>query len=125
MVIVSIHSINTLLGCGRFSWPSSLSSSLANAIVWLNAYGKILILTIRGIMTATVAIVEEFSGHDYLRKLLWILGINEHLHVFLRDPSMYIKEIFDIMKNLRHGMKVFLCMLLYGVVVLNDCYTGL
>ncbi|KAF6147882.1 hypothetical protein GIB67_014462, partial [Kingdonia uniflora] len=91
MVIVSIHSINTLLGCARFSWPSSLSSSSTNAIVWLNAYGKILILTIRGIMTATVvAIVEEFSGHGYMRKLLWILGINEHLPVFLLDPSMNI-----------------------------------
>ncbi|KAF6159602.1 hypothetical protein GIB67_034564, partial [Kingdonia uniflora] len=86
MVIVSIHSINTLLGCARFSWPSSLSSSSTNVIVWLNAYGKIVTLIIRGIMTATVAaIVEEFSGQGYMRKLLWILGINEHLLVFLRD----------------------------------------
>ncbi|KAF6174309.1 hypothetical protein GIB67_040802 [Kingdonia uniflora] len=69
MVIVSIHSINTLLGCARFSWPSSLPSSSTNAIVWLKAYGKILTLTFRGIMTATVvAIVEELFFRSWLHE---------------------------------------------------------
>ncbi|OVA08303.1 CAAX amino terminal protease [Macleaya cordata] len=67
MLVLSIHFINALLGCANISWPSSLSSSAPDAMVWLKVYGGLLILAGRGIVTAiVVAIVEELFFRSWL-----------------------------------------------------------
>lgn len=67
MLMVSIHSMNSLLGLAHFALPSSLLSSRAGTIIWLKVLGKMLILTVQGIMPATgVAIVEELLFRSWL-----------------------------------------------------------
>ncbi|KAL5728509.1 hypothetical protein ACHQM5_001584 [Ranunculus cassubicifolius] len=67
MLVLSIHSINTLLGCAHFSWSSGLHTSFPNATETLKAFGKMLLLAGQGIVTATVVvIVEELLFRSWL-----------------------------------------------------------
>ncbi|KAJ7979194.1 putative Alpha/beta-Hydrolases superfamily protein [Quillaja saponaria] len=65
MLVLSIHSINMLLGCASFSRPPTPSSS--DAIMWLKVYGKMLMLVGQGIAVATaIALVEELLFRSWL-----------------------------------------------------------
>ncbi|KAF8393682.1 hypothetical protein HHK36_021929 [Tetracentron sinense] len=67
MLILSIHSINALLGYACLSWPLGLPSSSLDAKILLKVYGRMLILAGQGIVTATgVAIVEELLYRSWL-----------------------------------------------------------
>ncbi|XP_059634677.1 uncharacterized protein LOC132277006 isoform X2 [Cornus florida] len=67
MLVLSIHSVNTLLGCVRVSWPSTLPSSSLDAVTWIKVYGRMLILVGQGLITATgVALVEELLFRSWL-----------------------------------------------------------
>uniref|UniRef100_A0A5B6Z000 CAAX prenyl protease 2/Lysostaphin resistance protein A-like domain-containing protein n=2 Tax=Davidia involucrata TaxID=16924 RepID=A0A5B6Z000_DAVIN len=67
MLVLSIHSVNALLGFVRLSWPSTLPSSSLDAVMWLKVYGQMLILIGRGLVTATgVALVEELLFRSWL-----------------------------------------------------------
>ncbi|XP_021678943.2 uncharacterized protein LOC110663827 isoform X2 [Hevea brasiliensis] len=66
-LVLSIQSINALLGCVSFSWPSSLPTSSSDAMVCLKVYGQVIILTGRGIVTATgLVLVEELLFRSWL-----------------------------------------------------------
>jgi len=65
-VVLCIHSINALLGYARFSWPGPPSSS-GGALALFIAYGNMLLLALRGVVTATgIAIVEELLFRSWL-----------------------------------------------------------
>lgn len=67
MLVLLIQSVNALLGCVSLSWPSSLPYSSMVSVVWLKAYGKMLLLTGQGILTATaIALVEELLFRSWL-----------------------------------------------------------
>ncbi|XP_039119779.1 uncharacterized protein LOC120256077 isoform X2 [Dioscorea cayenensis subsp. rotundata] len=67
MMVMSIHSTNALLGYARLSWPSALPSSSAGAALLLTSYGNMLILVIRGTVTAFgIALVEELLFRSWL-----------------------------------------------------------
>ncbi|KAF2304146.1 hypothetical protein GH714_028046 [Hevea brasiliensis] len=66
-LVLSIQSINALLGCVSFSWPSSLPTSSSDAMVCLKVCGQVIILTGRGIVTATgLVLVEELLFRSWL-----------------------------------------------------------
>lgn len=65
MVVLLIQSINALIGCVSFSWPSSLPS--LNTMASLKVYGRTIMLTGQGIITATgVVLVEELLFRSWL-----------------------------------------------------------
>lgn len=67
MVVLCIHSINGLLGYACLSWPSSLPSLSAGAIILLRTYTKTIMLVVRGLVTATgIALVEELLFRSWL-----------------------------------------------------------
>lgn len=67
ILVLSIHSVNALLGCLHLSWPPTPSPS--HAIRWFKVYGKILMLAGQGLFMATsVATVEELVFRSWLPK---------------------------------------------------------
>ncbi|XP_028069999.1 uncharacterized protein LOC114272477 isoform X1 [Camellia sinensis] len=67
MLVLSIHSLNVLLGCVRLSWPSTFISFSLDDMTWLKGFGKMLLLLVRGIVTATgVSLVEELLFRSWL-----------------------------------------------------------
>lgn len=66
MLVLLIQSLNAVLGCVSFSWPSIVTSSLT-AMAWLKVYGNISMLACQGIVTATVVVlVEELLFRSWL-----------------------------------------------------------
>lgn len=66
VLVLSIHSINALIGCVHLSWPLT-NSSATDALATLKGYGQILILFGQGLVTATgVALVEELLFRSWL-----------------------------------------------------------
>ncbi|KAJ6993507.1 hypothetical protein NC653_016596, partial [Populus alba x Populus x berolinensis] len=67
LLVVSIQSLNALLGCVSFSWPSSIPSSSLDAMTWLKMYVQMIMLAGRGIITATgIVLVEELLFRSWL-----------------------------------------------------------
>ncbi|KAJ6699058.1 ALPHA/BETA-HYDROLASES SUPERFAMILY PROTEIN [Salix purpurea] len=67
LLVVSIQSLNALLGCVTFSWPSSIPSSSLNAMTWLKMYAQMIMLAGRGIITASgIVLVEELLFRSWL-----------------------------------------------------------
>ncbi|KAK6248836.1 hypothetical protein QUC31_020401 [Theobroma cacao] len=67
ILVMLIQSVNALLGCVSFSWPSNLLPSSLDIIARLKVYGKLLVLVVRGIVTATgVVLVEELLFRSWL-----------------------------------------------------------
>ncbi|XP_077236466.1 uncharacterized protein LOC143877983 isoform X2 [Tasmannia lanceolata] len=66
-LVLSVHSINVLLGFAYVVRPSGLPSSPAGAIMWLKGFGRMLLLAAKGIVPATgVAVVEELLFRSWL-----------------------------------------------------------
>lgn len=64
---MSIQSLNALLGCVSFSWPSGIPSSSLDAMTWLKMYVQMIMLAGRGIITATgIVLVEELLFRSWL-----------------------------------------------------------
>ncbi|PIA27558.1 hypothetical protein AQUCO_07600016v1 [Aquilegia coerulea] len=59
MLVISIHSINSLLGFAHFSWSSDLPLSSPRSPALLKMCGRLLRLAGQGIVTATVVVVVE------------------------------------------------------------------
>ncbi|XP_072988410.1 uncharacterized protein [Typha latifolia] len=67
MVVLCIHSIDNLLGYAFLSWPSGLPPFSAGPIPLIKTYGNILVLVVRGIVTATgISLVEELLFRSWL-----------------------------------------------------------
>ncbi|XP_021276143.1 uncharacterized protein LOC110410653 isoform X2 [Herrania umbratica] len=67
ILVMLIQSVNALLGCVSFSWPSNLLPSSLDIMARLKVYGKLLVLAVRGIVTATgVVLVEELLFRSWL-----------------------------------------------------------
>ncbi|XP_058215429.1 uncharacterized protein LOC131326609 isoform X3 [Rhododendron vialii] len=67
MLVLSIHTVNLLLGCVRLSWPSTVLSYPSDVVNWLKVFAKMLLLVSQGIITATgVALVEELLFRSWL-----------------------------------------------------------
>ncbi|KAG2717843.1 hypothetical protein I3760_03G192700 [Carya illinoinensis] len=67
ILVLSIHSVNALLGCLHLSWPPTPSPS--DVMRWFKLYGKILMLAGQGLFIATsVATVEELLFRSWLPK---------------------------------------------------------
>ncbi|KAJ9687863.1 hypothetical protein PVL29_013878 [Vitis rotundifolia] len=62
MLVMSIHSVNALLGFVSLSWPAAFDTKTL-----FKVYGKMLMLTVRGIVTAvSVSLVEELLFRSWL-----------------------------------------------------------
>ena len=65
MLVASIESMNSLLGCVSFSWPYATISR--DFTTWLKMHGQMLVLVGQGLVTATgVALVEELLFRSWL-----------------------------------------------------------
>ncbi|XP_042390058.1 uncharacterized protein LOC121981545 isoform X1 [Zingiber officinale] len=68
VIVMSVHSIDGLLGFASLSWPAPTSFS-ATPVVLVKSFINVLLLSIRGILTATgVALVEELLFRSWLIK---------------------------------------------------------
>lgn len=66
-LVLSIHTVNALLGCVSFSWPPTPSP--LNALTRFKLYGQLLMLAGQGIVMATgVSLVEELLFRSWLPK---------------------------------------------------------
>ncbi|KAL5572296.1 hypothetical protein UlMin_021893 [Ulmus minor] len=65
MLVLSIQSVNALIGCVDLSWPYGRFSF--DSMTWLKVCGKMLVVVGQGIVTATgVALVEELLFRSWL-----------------------------------------------------------
>lgn len=68
VIVMSVHSVDGLLGFASLSWPTSASFS-ASPVVLVKSFINVFFLGIRGILTATgVALVEELLFRSWLIK---------------------------------------------------------
>lgn len=66
ILVLLIYSVNSLIGCVDFCVPVALPIS-SSALTWLKVYGRIFVLFVQGLATATgVATVEEFLFRSWL-----------------------------------------------------------
>lgn len=62
MLVMSIHSVNALLGFVSLSWPAAFDTKTL-----FKVYGQMLMLTVRGIIIAvSVSLVEELLFRSWL-----------------------------------------------------------
>ncbi|XP_057506900.1 uncharacterized protein LOC130790052 isoform X1 [Actinidia eriantha] len=67
ILVLSIHSLNALIGSVRLSWPSTFVSYSSDAVTWLKVFAKMLLLVGQGIIIATgIALVEELLFRSWL-----------------------------------------------------------
>ncbi|KAJ8767473.1 hypothetical protein K2173_017517 [Erythroxylum novogranatense] len=67
ILVLSIQSVNAVVGCVSFSWPSILLSPSLGAMTSLKVFGRLTLLASRGIITASgVALVEELLFRSWL-----------------------------------------------------------
>lgn len=65
-LVLSIHTINALIGFVHLSWPLT-NLSAKDALATLKGYGKVFMLCGQGLVTATgVALVEELLFRSWL-----------------------------------------------------------
>ncbi|XP_020226332.1 uncharacterized protein LOC109807977 isoform X2 [Cajanus cajan] len=63
--ILSIHAVNTFLGCASFSWPQTPTS--LDAMTWVKVYGQMGLMVVQGTMMASaIALVEELLFRSWL-----------------------------------------------------------
>ncbi|KAJ8648299.1 hypothetical protein MRB53_001322 [Persea americana] len=98
MLVLLIHSMNSLLGCAHFASPLGLPLSLSGTIIWLKVLGKMLILTVQGIMPATgVAIVEELLFRSWLPEEIAVdLGYHRAIIISGLAFSLLQRSLFAI-----------------------------
>ncbi|KAK4713823.1 hypothetical protein R3W88_019730 [Solanum pinnatisectum] len=66
ILVLLIYSVNSLIGCVDFCFPMAPPTSSA-ALTWLKVYGRIFVLFVQGVATATsVATVEELLFRSWL-----------------------------------------------------------
>ncbi|CAA0818705.1 alpha/beta-Hydrolases superfamily protein [Striga hermonthica] len=66
-LVVSIHAMNSGIGCAYLSWPTSLTSSPSEPVALIKSYGQMLMLIVQGVATATgVSVVEELLFRSWL-----------------------------------------------------------
>ncbi|XP_060186933.1 uncharacterized protein LOC132616511 isoform X2 [Lycium barbarum] len=66
ILVLLLHSVNSLIGCVDFCLPMAPPTSSA-ALTWLKVYGRMFFLIVRGLATATgIATVEEFLFRSWL-----------------------------------------------------------
>lgn len=67
MLIVLIQSVNAVIGCATFSGPPSLLSSSSNAVTLFKVCGKLFIMAVQGLITATgIVFIEELLFRSWL-----------------------------------------------------------
>ena len=67
ILVMLIQSVNALLGCVSFSWPSNLLPSSLDFMASLKVYGKLVVLAVRGMLTAAgIVLVEELLFRSWL-----------------------------------------------------------
>ncbi|KAL7096157.1 hypothetical protein ACP275_10G065800 [Erythranthe tilingii] len=68
VLVITIHAVNSSLGCAHLHWPTTLSSSSSEPVVTLiKSYGKMLLLIAQGIGTAAgISTVEEVLFRSWL-----------------------------------------------------------
>ncbi|KAK7856322.1 embryogenesis-associated protein emb8 [Quercus suber] len=95
VLVLSIHSLNALIGCVSLSWPSTPSH--LDAMTRFKVYGRMLMLAGQGIVTATgVAFVEELVFRSWLPKEIEVdLGYHQGIIIsglafalFQRSPQV-------------------------------------
>ncbi|XP_016466382.1 uncharacterized protein LOC107789128 isoform X1 [Nicotiana tabacum] len=66
VLVLLIHSVNSLIGCAHFCLPVAPPTSSA-ALTWLKVYGRMFVLFVQGLATATgIATVEELLFRSWL-----------------------------------------------------------
>ncbi|RWR79451.1 CAAX amino terminal protease [Cinnamomum micranthum f. kanehirae] len=98
MLVLLIHTMNSLLGCAHFASPLGLPLSQSGIIIWLKALGKMLVLTVQGIMPATgVAIVEELLFRSWLPEEIAVdLGYHRAIIISGLAFSLLQRSLFAI-----------------------------
>ncbi|KAM4097594.1 hypothetical protein ACJW30_07G012900 [Castanea mollissima] len=95
VLVLSIHSVNVLIGCVSLSWPPTPSH--LDAMTRFKVYGRMLMLAGQGIVTATgVAFVEELVFRSWLPKEIEVdLGYHQGIIIsglafalFQRSPQV-------------------------------------
>ncbi|CAN1291026.1 Embryogenesis-associated protein EMB8 [Linum perenne] len=65
-LVLLMQSVNVCLGCASFSWPAS-HPALENLFSYFKVYGKMILFSLRGTITATaVVLVEELLFRSWL-----------------------------------------------------------
>jgi membrane protease YdiL (CAAX protease family) len=100
VLVLSINSVNALLGCVNISW--SLTPSPLDALTRLKVYGQMLMLAGQGIVTATsVALVEELLFRSWLPKEIEVdLGYYRGIIISGLAFSLLQRYIIDLLSDI-------------------------
>jgi membrane protease YdiL (CAAX protease family) len=100
VLVLSIHSVNVLIGCANFSWPPSPSPF--NAMTHFKVFGRMLMLAGQGIVTATgVALVEELLFRSWLPNEIAVdLGYHQGIIISGLAFSLFQRYILDLLNDI-------------------------
>lgn len=100
MLVLSINSVNALLGCVNLSWPPTPSP--LDALTRLKVYGQMLMLAGQGIVTATsVALVEELLFRSWLPKEIEVdLGYYRGIIISGLAFSLFQRYFIDLLSDI-------------------------
>jgi hypothetical protein len=106
LLVLSINSVNALLGCVNLSWPSTPSP--LDALTRLKVYGQMLVVAGQGIVTATcVALVEELLFRSWLPKEIEVdLGYHRGIIISGLAFSLFQRYIIDLLSDI---LLAFVC----------------
>ncbi|XP_020536308.1 uncharacterized protein LOC105638006 isoform X2 [Jatropha curcas] len=98
MLVLSIQSVNALVGCVSFSLPSSHPASSLDAMAFLRVCGKVIMLAGQAIVTATgVALVEELLFRSWLPEEIAIdLGYHKGIIISGLAFSLFQRSLWSI-----------------------------
>ena len=91
MLVMSIHSVNALLGFASVSWPAAF-----DPMTVFKVYGKMIMLAVRGIVTAAcISLVEELLFRSWLpEEIATDLGYNRGIIISGLAFSLFQRYVF-------------------------------
>lgn len=96
MLVLSIQSVNALLGCVSLSWALALPSPSSDALTFIRVYGKMLVLAVQGLVTATsVAVAEELLFRSWLPEEIAI-DLGHHRAIIISGLAFSIFQRYPI-----------------------------
>ncbi|KAL2481925.1 alpha/beta-Hydrolases superfamily protein [Abeliophyllum distichum] len=98
MLVLLIQSVNSAIGCVRLCWPATLSLSSSDPVTLVRVYGRIIMLFVQGLATATcVAVAEELLFRSWLpQEIAADLGYHHGIIISGLAFSLFQRSLWEI-----------------------------
>ncbi|KAL2503374.1 alpha/beta-hydrolase superfamily protein [Forsythia ovata] len=98
MLVLLIQSVNSAIGCVQLCWPATLSLSSSDPVTLLRVYGRMIMLFVQGLATATcVAVAEELLFRSWLpQEIAADLGYHHGIIISGLAFSLFQRSLWEI-----------------------------